>query len=200
MSSIATSSPHSRLRVLAIAGSLRRDSYNRALLQAAASLAPPALSIDCFDGLADVPMFDEDLEAEGPARDPAGVIALRRRVSAADALLIATPEYNQSIPGVLKNAIDWLSRDRPEAVLAGKPVAILGATAGRWGTRLAQAALRHTLYATEAQVMPAPSVFLADAASLFDAGGALTDPRARAAIRALVEAFGFWIERCRQPV
>jgi len=199
MSSIATASPPSSLRVLAIAGSLRRDSYNRALLQAAASLAPPALSIECFDSLADVPMFDEDLEAEGPDRDPAGVIALRRRVRAADALLIATPEYNQSVPGVLKNAIDWLSRERPENVLAGKPVAILGTTAGRWGTRLAQAALRHTLYATEAEVMPAPSVFLADAATLFDAGGVLADSRAHATTRALVEAFVLWIERCRQP-
>lgn len=199
MSSTAIAPSRSTVRVLAIAGSLRRHSYNRALLQAAASLAPPSLSIELFDDLADVPLFDEDLEAHGPAGDPAGVIALRRRVSAADALLIATPEYNQSIPGVLKNAIDWLSRERPEAVLAGKPVAILGATAGRWGTRLAQAALRHTLYASEALVMPAPSVFLADAATLFDAEGALADARARAATGRLVEAFALWIERCRQP-
>ena len=199
MSSIAVAPSRSHLRVLAIAGSLRRHSYNRALLQAVASLAPPALSIELFEDLADIPLFDEDLEAEGSARDPAGVIALRRRVSAADALLIATPEYNQSMPGVLKNAIDWLSRDRPQAVLAGKPIAILGATAGRWGTRLAQAALRHTLYALEAEVMPAPSVFLADATTLFDAEGTLTDPRALAAVRALVDAFALWIARSRQP-
>jgi chromate reductase len=177
--------------VLALPGSLRGASYNRRLLAAAADLAPAGTTVALFDQLSGVPLFDEDLEGAPP---PAAVASLRAAVQSADGLLIATPEYNQSMPGVLKNAIDWLSRD--ETVLDGKPVAIIGATSGRWGTRLAQAALRQTLSATGSLVMPAPAMHVADAARLFE-GAALTDGPTRQALADLLAAFACWIHRSR---
>ena len=179
-------------RILAIAGSLRRDSLNRRLLQAAALRAPAGFVIELYDDLRSIPLFDEDVERE-TGGGPESVEHIRRRIASADGLLIATPEYNQSIPGVLKNAIDWLSRP-PDEVLAGKPVAIVGASGGRWGTRLAQAALRHTLYATESRVMPAPSLFLGGADALFDASGTLTDEATGAALERVLAAFAQWVE------
>jgi chromate reductase len=180
-------------RILAIPGSLRRDSFNRRLLQAAARHAPPGLHIEVSDALADVPLFDEDLESAAGG-GPEGVWRLRGAVAAADGLMIATPEYNQSLPGVLKNAIDWLSRPAPEEVLAGKPVAIAGVSSGRWGTRLAQAALRQTLAATESRVMPAPMLFVRDAGQLFDAAdGQLRDAATIESLQALLLAFAGWI-------
>lgn len=167
--------------VLAIAGSLRRDSFNRWLLNAAAGCAPDGMRIKIYDQLAAIPMFDEDREAAafvaGPVRE------LRDQVAPASALLIATPEYNQSMPGVLKNAIDWLSRPAPDEVLVGKPVALIGATAGRWGTRLAQAALRQVLFATESLVLTGPALYLANAAAVFDADGKLVDQAAQTSLR-----------------
>jgi chromate reductase len=182
-----------RRNVLALPGSLRRGSFNRLLLQAAAANAPPGMRVRVYDELASVPLFSEDVEAETV---PAGVERLRERVEQADAVLIATPEYNQSIPGVLKNAIDWLSRP-PREVLAGKPAAVIGATAGRWGTRLAQSHLRHVLYATEALVMPQPSLFVAGASSLFDDAGRLVDEQTAQSLRELLAAFDNWIRRTR---
>lgn len=177
------------LRVLALAGSLRRESYNRRLVCAAAEHAPAGLEITLWSDLASIPHFSEDLEAECA---PEPVLRLRREVAAADGLLIATPEYNQSLPGVLKNALDWLSRP-PERVLRGKPAAILGATPGPWGTRFAQRELRHVLTATESLVLPAPAVFLRDAGSAFDDAGRLTDGQAHDSLGRLLVAFGEWI-------
>lgn len=186
---------HSRpLRILALPGSLRRNGYNRRLLEQAALLAPSGLNIEVYAELAAVPLFDEDLEAATEG-GPDGVRRLRAAVAAADGVLIATPEYNQSLPGVLKNALDWLSRSAPDDVLAGKPIATLGASSGRWGTRLAQAALRQVLTACEAAVMPAPMLFVRDAAQAFDAGGHLADTAPREALRTLLAAFASWIER-----
>lgn len=182
-------------RVLALPGSLRRGGFNRRLLDTAAAIAPTALRIDVHDELASVPLFDEDLE-QSTQGGPAGVRHLRERVAAADGLLIATPEYNQALPGVLKNALDWLSREAPHAVLAGKPVAIAGVSSGRWGTRLAQADLRRVLTATAALVMPAPMLFVSDAAQWFDADG-LHDQRQRDALSTLLQAFTHWIARAR---
>ena len=179
-------------RVLAICGSLRRRSYNHALLAAAAECAPPGMSVDLAEPLADIPLFDEDLE-QATAGGPDAVRRLRARVAAADGLLIATPEYNQSMPGVLKNAIDWLSRPGPEEVLVGKPVAVIGASAGRWGTRLAQSTLRHVLVATEALVMPAPMLFLRDAATLFDQSGHLVHPGTREQLARVLTSFAQWM-------
>lgn len=183
----------SRYRILGLSGSLRRDSYNRKLLNAAAHCAPPNSSINLFEGLADVPIFNEDVEAVEPLHP--GVHRLREAVKGADGLLIATPEYNHSIPGVLKNALDWLSRPLPEEALIGKPIAIMGASGGRWGTRLAQAALRQTLAATEAHVLTAPMLFVRDASQIFDDRGLLQDAKTRESLRTLLEAFVLWIER-----
>lgn len=181
-----------RHRILALPGSLRRDSYNRKLLAASVQSAPGNLRIRLFDGLGNVPMFNEDTESTNPMH--AGVARLREAVASADGLLLATPEYNQSIPGVVKNAIDWLSRPMPEDILVGKPVAILGASTGRWGTRLAQAAARQTLTATEAQVMPAPMVFVRDAEQAFDGNGALRDADISESLHAFLLAFSDWID------
>jgi chromate reductase len=175
--------------VLAIAGSLRRGSFNARLVTAASSLAPRGMHIDIYEDLSAVPLFNEDLESP---RAPAGVEKLRMAIARCDALLISTPEYNQSLPGVVKNMVDWLSRGEP-AVLENKPVAILGVTVGNWGTRLAQAALRHTLTACGALIMPTPQVYLRDAAQLFDAGGRLTNASAREALGDFLAAFDRWL-------
>ena len=186
-------------RVLALAGSLRRASWNRHLLHAAALQAPAGMQVDVHDELAAVPLFDEDLEALDPA-GPAGVQALRAAVAAADGVVIATPEYNQAIPGVLKNALDWLSRESPAGeVLAGKPVAVLGASSGPWGTRLAQASVRQVLHTCGALVMPAPSLFVARAAERFDAQGGLTDTATLQSLQSFLLAFEAWIERLAAP-
>ena len=179
--------------VLALCGSLRRASSNRRLLRAAAELAPSGMLLVLEEELAAIPLFNEDLESAS-GEGPEAVRRLRARAAAADGLLIATPEYNQSLPGVLKNAIDWLSRPGPGAPLAGKPVAILGATSGPWGTRLAQAALRHVLNATECRVLPSPALYVRDAVKLFDESGALVDSTTRDRLAALLEAFSAWIE------
>ncbi len=183
-----------RHQVLAIAGSLRWRSFNKQLLHAAAELAPPALAISLYDDLASVPVFDEDLEAETRGRC-ASVGRLRAAVNRADGLLIATPEYNQSIPGVLKNAIDWLSRPGSGKGLEGKPVALIGATSGRWGTRLSQSHLRHVLTATESITMPTPNLFVAGAAEIFDAQGRLQDESTAEQLRSVLNAFERWLDR-----
>jgi chromate reductase, NAD(P)H dehydrogenase (quinone) len=185
-------------RVLAVAGSLRRDSINLALLEAAAQLAPASLAVTVFDGLAAVPLFNEDVEAAGL---PPGVQRFRDEVAAADGLLISTPEYNHSMPGVLKNAVDWLSRPAPDTVLVGKPVAVVGVTTGSWGTRLAQAALRQVLFSTQSLVMQRPGVFVRDARDLFDADGRLIDPATTEALRSVMQDFSVWIDLVgrRQP-
>jgi chromate reductase len=174
--------------VLALAGSLRRNSYNRMLLRAADDLAPSDVAVHHCDMISEVPMFDEDLEAVETLPD--AVTRLDRLVADADGLLISTPEYNQSIPGVLKNAIDWLSRS---GNLAGKPVAVIGATSGRWGTRLAQAAVRHTLTATGAFVLPGPALYTSSASQCFDANGRLVDTATRETLAAVMKELARWI-------
>lgn len=181
------------MNVLALCGSLRRDSYNRLLLQAAAERAQAGVTIHLHEGLGGIPLFDEDLERE-TGSGPEAVHHLRRAVAAADGLLIATPEYNHSIPGVLKNAIDWLSRPAPEEVLVGKPVAVIGASSGRWGTRLAQSALRQVLFATESVPLPSPALFVREAQSVFDENGHLIDATIVESLDALLAAFSRWIE------
>ncbi len=185
-------------RILAIAGSLRLGSWNRRLLKAAAACAPAGIVISVYDDLASIPMFNEDLEQETNG-GPDAVRQLRLDVAFADGLLIATPEYNQSIPGVLKNAIDWLSRAAPDEVLAGKPVAIVGASGGRWGTRLAQHALRQTLIATESLIMPTPALFIRDVNGMFDDAGRLSDMPTRDSLQAVLDSLANWIDVVARP-
>jgi chromate reductase len=160
------------MRILAISGSLRRDSHNTRLLRAAAQMLPPGAELELFDGLAAVPPYDEDADVE-PA--PEGVARLRAAIAEADALLISTPEYNASIPGVLKNAIDWASRPFPANVLRDKPVAVIGASTGLFGAVWAQAELRKSLRHTGAHVLD-DEVPVGTAAQAFTPSGELVDP------------------------
>ena len=170
-------------RILGISGSLRERSYNRALLQAARELAPESVEIEEFD-LAPIPLFNPDVEAAG---DPQPVAALRDAVRNADALLIATPEYNRGTSGVLKNAIDWLSRPAMASVLRWKPAALMGASTGRGGTRRAQQQVRDALLFPGAIVLDEPEVAVPLAWEHFDEDGRLVDDRIRESIRALLE-------------
>ena len=166
-----------------IAGSLRRDSFNAALLREAQALAPAATRMEIVD-LAPLPLYNRDLEDDGV---PAPVEDFRQALAAADGLVVATPEYNYSIPGVLKNAIDWASRP-PDSPLDGKPMAIMGA-GGRFGTVRAQMHLREIALHNSMRVMIDPEVFVAGAWSAFDDQGRLTDERLRERVRQLMAAF-----------
>jgi chromate reductase len=137
------------MRVLGISGSLRRDSHNTELLRAAATLLPSGVEFELYDGLRDIPPYDEDHDQAGDA----AVRRLKERIAAADAVLFATPEYNHSIPGHLKNALDWVSRPLAETPLKGKPVAVIGASTGMFGAVWAQAELRKVLGAIGARVI-----------------------------------------------
>jgi chromate reductase len=138
------------MKVLAISGSLRRDSHNTALLRAAAELLPPSAELKVFDGLKSVEPYDEDDDLD---RGPAGAARLREAIESADAVLIATPEYNSSIPGQLKNAIDWASRPLGENAIWGKPAAVVGASTGMFGAVWSQAEARKALSASGARVI-----------------------------------------------
>jgi chromate reductase, NAD(P)H dehydrogenase (quinone) len=163
------------MRVLAISGSLRRGSYNRRLLLAAADLVLDDVELELWDGLKALPPYDEDDDVQ-PA--PAAVARLRAAIAGADALLIATPEYNSSIPGQLKNALDWASRPIATSVLRGKPVAVVGASTGAFGAVWAQAELRKVLSATGARVVEA-EVAVSHAHERFDEWGRLIDEELR---------------------
>ena len=171
------------MRVLGISGSLRRDSHNRRLLRAAAELLPPGAELVELEGLKAVPPYDEDDEP----RPPIGARRLREAITRADAVLIATPEYNSSIPGQLKNAVDWASRPRDGAALAGKPVAVVGASTGMFGAVWAQADLRRVLQTIGAKVVDRElPVMQVD--KRFGDDGRLVDIELREGIAAHVEA------------
>lgn len=171
----------SSLKILAIPGSLRRASFNRALARAAAELAPAGATVEVAD-LRDVPLYDEDVNAAGP---PAVVLDFKRRIAEADAVFIATPEYNHGVPGVLKNFIDWTSR-RPNQPWKGKPVAIAGASDGGFGTVRAQLALRPILRCLDARVVENPEVHVSRAQDKIDAEGRLVDEKTREALAKLL--------------
>ncbi len=158
------------MRVLGISGSLRRDSHNRRLLRAAARLLPPEAELVVFDGLKEIPPFDEDDESATPS----AVTRWREAIADADALLFATPEYNSSIPGQLKNAIDWASRPVANAVLRNKPSAVVGASTGMFGAVWAQAELRKALAAAGARVIDR-ELPVATAAQAFSEDGLLAE-------------------------
>jgi chromate reductase, NAD(P)H dehydrogenase (quinone) len=166
------------LRILAVSGSLRRRSFNTALLEAAIELAPPGVELVRFAHMREMPHFDEDLEVD---TDPS-VEAWRSALRGANALLVATPEYNASMPSALKNAIDWASRPLSETTLRGLPVAVMGASPGGLGSVRAQLHLRDALAAVGAHVLPAPDVVVARAPERFDADLRLVDEPTRAAV------------------
>ena len=169
--------------VLGLCGSLRRESYNRRLLAAAAAELPRGVSFEVFEGLADIPPYNEDDE---DGATPEAVKALRDAITAADAVLIAAPEYNASVPGQLKNALDWASRPFPDNALRGKPVAVVGASTGLFGAIWAQAELRKVLKTIGAHVVEGElPVGRAHDAFADDAG--LADPNLRSALAVLVE-------------
>lgn len=180
-------------RVVAFAGSLRRKSYNRALIDAARQLAPAELTIDTIE-IGDLPFYNADVEQAG---DPASVAAFKGAVGAADGLLIATPEYNDGIPAVLTNAVDWGSRLPGRSPLAGKPVALMGASPSQVGTARAQLHLRQILGHAQARVLPPPELLLARAHERFDSELRLTDESTRRVLASLLERFSRWIVRER---
>jgi chromate reductase len=163
------------MKLLAISGSLRRDSHNTKLLRAAEELVPAVMEFQVWDRLKDIPPYDEEDDVQ-PA--PAAVAAFRAAIAEADAILISTPEYNSSIPGQLKNAIDWASRPLATSVLRNKPVAVIGASTGAFGAVWSQAELRKVLGATGARVVDA-DVALAHAHTKFSEDGDLLDEAAR---------------------
>jgi chromate reductase len=179
------------LKVLGICGSLRKGSYNLAALHAAVEAAPEGMSIEVGPWLGDIPLYNGDVQAEG---FPAPVTALAEKIRAADAVLFASPEYNYSIPGVLKNAIDWLSR-LPEQPFAGKPVGMIGASMSILGGARAQYHLRQTFVFLDALPMNKPEIFIALAQNKFDADGKLTDDQTRGFIRANLEALARWTRK-----
>ena len=180
------------VRILGIAGSLRRGSFNAATPRAAQELAPSGVTIDIFD-IAPIPLYNEDVRQQG---FPAPVEDLRARIKSADGLLIVTPEYNYSISGVLKNAIDWASRP-PEQPFDGKPIGAMGASAGTHGTSRAQYHLRQCFVFLNGLVMNQPEVMIPTAQNQFDASGKLTDQVTRDFITAHLTAFKAWVLRLK---
>ncbi len=178
------------VKVLGISGSLRKGSYNTAALRAAMSLLPEGMTLEIAD-ISGIPLYNEDVRQAG---FPPAVESFRREIAAADALLLATPEYNYSISGVLKNVIDWASRP-PDQPFNGKPVAIMGAAAGMLGTARAQYHLRQCLVFLNMLPVNRPEVFIAQAPTKFDAEGRLTDPVARDLIAQLLRALRDWTIR-----
>jgi chromate reductase len=161
--------------ILGVSGSLRRDSYNTKLLRAASELLPDGVELELWDGLKGVPPYDEEDDVE-PV--PAAVARLRAAIAGADAVLVATPEYNASVPGQLKNALDWASRPLATNVLRNKPVAVVGATAGAFGAMWSQAELRKILATIGARVVEG-GVAVGHAPTRFDGSGRLVDDRLR---------------------
>ena len=180
-------------RVVEFAGSLRRGSFNRALLDAARQLAPSRMSISPIE-IGDLPFYNADVEAEG---DPAAVVEFKAAIRAADGILIATPECNDGIPGVLTTAIDWGSRPPGAAPLTGKPVALMGASPSQIGTARAQLHLRQLLGHVHARTLPPPELLVVAAHERFDRELQLRHEGTRRVLAALLERFARWIDRER---
>lgn len=179
-----------QLRVLGIAGSLREQSFNRAALRAAAELMPPDTVLETFD-LRGIPGFSEDDEKNPPQI----VVDLKAKIRAADAILLVTPEYNYSVPGVLKNAIDWASRPYGDSAWNGKPAAIMGASIGNLGTARAQYHLRQIMVFLNMYPLNQPEVMIASASTRFDPQGNLTDQSTKDHIRKQLQALADWTRK-----
>jgi chromate reductase len=180
------------IRVAGIPGSLREGSLNKGLLRAAVELAPAGMEIIVYTRLGEIPPYNDDVFTKG---DPEPVADFKASISGANAILIATPEYNYGVPGVLKNAIDWASRPAGKSVLNRKPAAIMGCSPGLGGTIRAQHALRQSFVFTETHAMLQPEIKIPSAAPLFDASGKLTDENTRQYIKKFLDAFAIWIGR-----
>jgi len=187
---MASDSPY---RIVGIAGGLRRGSFNRALLRTAQELALERLNIQIHE-IGDVPLYNQDIEDQTV---PQAVDSLRQAVREADGLLIATPEYNHGVPGVLKNAIDWLSRPPRGSALNGKPAALMGASPGMTGTARCQSQLRQSFVFTNTPAMLQPEVLVSRAHEKFDANGRLTDEPTRKFLGQFLDHFAAWIPRFR---
>jgi len=181
-----------KIHILGFSGSLRQGSYNTALLRAAQEMLPEGMTLEIFD-VSPIPLYNADVQDRG---FPEVIGRFKDRIAAADALLIATPEYNYSMSGVLKNAIDWVSR-HPAQPLSGKPAAIMGASMGMMGTSRAQYHLRQVCVFVNLLVMPRPEVFVPQAHEKFDASGRLKDEDTRQHLRKLLEALADWTNRLR---
>ena len=176
-----------KISILGFAGSLRKQSYNRAILRVAATTAPLTVTVDIFD-LEGIPPFNQDQENQPPER----VKEFKAKIRAADAILIATPEYNYSIPGVLKNAIDWASRPHGDNALEGKPVAVMGASIGMLGTARAQYHLRQCFVWLNMYPLNRPEVMVPTAQDKVDRDGDIADTKTREKIAELVVALADW--------
>jgi len=178
------------IHILGIAGSLRRGSYNRAALRAAVDLVPAGTTLDVFE-IDGIPGFSEDEEQNPPAK----VVELKKRIREADAVLFVTPEYNYSVPGVLKNAIDWASRPYGDSAWDGKPAAVMGASVGMLGSARAQYHLRQMFVFLNMFPINQPEVMIANAFERFDSSGNLTDEKTKEFIRQLLQNLVEWTRR-----
>lgn len=183
-----------QVKILGIAGSLRRGSYNRAALRAAQEVAPENVRLEVFDDLEKIPPFNQDKENEPPE----AVALLKQMVRDADGILFVTPEYNYSVPGVLKNAIDWASRPYGDSAWEGKPAAIMGASIGMTGTARAQYHLRQMFVFLNMHALNRPEVMIPFAQDKFDEKGRLKDEKTRQKIRELLGALAQWTVRMKQ--
>lgn len=181
--------------ILGISGSLRRDSFNRATLRAAQELAPEGSKIETFE-LDGLPGFNQDDEGQPPAK----IVELKQRIRSADAILFVTPEYNYSVPGVLKNAIDWASRPYGDSAWNGKPVAVMGASVGVSGTVRAQYHLRQMFVFLNMYPVNQPEVMIGSAAKRFDQQGKLTDENSRKLIQQLLQELVRWTRQLQNAV
>ena len=176
-----------KIKVLGFAGSLRKDSLNKALLRAAAEVCPDNVILETFD-IEGIPLYNQDTEGSPVPK----VVEFKNKIRGADAILIATPEYNYSMPGVLKNAIDQASRPYGDNALAGKPVAVMGASIGTLGTARAQYRLRQSFVFLDMHPLNHPEVMVPSAHERVDENGRLTDEKARALIRQLLDSLAAW--------
>jgi chromate reductase len=178
------------IRILGIAGSLRRQSYNRSALKAATQLAPGGVEIEIFE-LDGIPGFNQDDEQNPPAK----IVEFKQKIREADALLFVTPEYNYSVPGVLKNAIDWASRPYGDSAWDGKPAAIMGVSVGSIATARAQYHLRQIFVFLNIHAVNRPEVMIGNASNVFNENGELTDEKTREHIRGLLQNLVDWTRK-----
>lgn len=182
---------NAKIKILGIAGSLRRGSFNRAALRFAKTSAPGNMEVEIFERLGEIPPFNEDQEKNPPE----AITELKEKIRSADAILFATPEYNYSIPGVLKNAIDWASRPYGQSAWEGKPVAIMGASVGATGTARAQYHLRQAFVFLDMCPLNRPEVMIGTAQEKFDSEGNITDEHTKEKITELLDALALWTKK-----